>query len=173
MTQDELAELIDAHQAETFRYLKYLGANHAIAEDLLQETFIRAFKAKNAPDIQILVARRTWLRRIAQNLFFDHCRRNQKSPVSFSTLEVESAEAFWESEFLTHNDGFDCIEALESCLKTLPERQQMIVQGFYSERRSRIDLAELFGISPDGIKMSLRRIRTSLGNCIQQRITEP
>ena len=51
MDRDELESWILAHQAEIYRYVRYLGAeNSAVAEDLVQDTFLTAFKSESAPD---------------------------------------------------------------------------------------------------------------------------
>lgn len=172
MTKDALEELIEAHQAELFRYLRFIGADYSVAEDLLQETFLRAFRAKVAPEIHEHGARRAWLRRIAHNLFIDYCRRRSRSPVSFNSEDAETAEAFWKKGFYQHDEGFGCMEALEQCLKKLTESQRELVDAFYAARRSREDIAEAMGISPSGVKASLRRIRTALGECIQHQLSK-
>lgn len=171
MTSESLSELVEAHQAELFRYLRFIGADYSVAEDLLQETFLRAFKAKVVPGLENHGARRAWLRRIAHNLFIDHCRRSNRSPVSFSTEQAEVAEAFWNREFYQHDEGFGCIEALEQCLQGLGERQQQMIQAFYASRQSRVQIASDFGISDNGVKMALRRIRQSLATCIELKLS--
>lgn len=172
MTPQHLAEILDAHQTEIFRYLKYLGADHAVAEDLLQDTFLRAFEAKSVPDLDNAPVRRSWLRRIAHNLFMDFCRRKARSPITFDSPSADSAENFWQNEFLPHDEGLGCMEALEECLGGLPDRSRQMIDAFYRRRASRDELAQVFGISPDGVKMALRRIRQVLGDCIQQRLSQ-
>lgn len=172
MTKEVLEELVEAHQAEMFRYLRFVGADHAVAEDLLQETFLRAFKAVATPGLEDHRARRAWLRRIAHNLFIDHCRRHQRSPVSFSSEQADTAEAFWNTEFYQHDEGFGCMEALEHCLQKLTDRQREMIDAFYAARQSREDMASAFGISPEGVKMALRRVRHALGDCIQHQLSQ-
>jgi RNA polymerase sigma-70 factor (ECF subfamily) len=172
MTTETLTELIAAHQTELFRYLKYLGADHAAAEDLVQDAFLRAFRAAVTPDLENLNVRRAWLRRIAHNLFMDHCRRRAGSPVLFDSETADRAEAFWQNEFLPRDDGFGYMEALEGCLEQLPARSREMIDFFYARRRSRDELAGDFGISTDGVKMALRRIRQVLGDCIEQRLAQ-
>lgn len=172
MTQETLAELVEAHQAELFRYLRFIGADYATAEDLLQDTFLRAFRAKATPGLDQERARRAWLRRIAHNLFIDHCRRHQRSPVTFSSKQAEVAEDFWKQEFYQHDEGFGCYEALEQCLKRLNTNQRNLVEAFYNARQSREEIAESLGITPSGVKAALRRVRASLGECIQLRVSQ-
>lgn len=172
MTKDALTELVEAHQAELFRYLRFIGADYPVAEDLLQETFLRAFQAKAAPALHDHTARRAWLRRIAHNLFVDHCRRRGRSPVSFDSDAADTAEVFWSREFYQHDEGFGCMEALEQCMKRLSASQRELVDSFYAARRSREEIASSLGISPSGVKAALRRIRESLGECIQHRLSQ-
>jgi RNA polymerase sigma-70 factor (ECF subfamily) len=172
MTREELEELVEAHQAELFRYLRFIGADYSVAEDLIQEAFLRAFKSAASPGLHDHKARRAWLRRIAHNLFIDHCRRNQRSPVSFSSDQVETAEAFWNNHFYQHDEGFGCMEALEQCMKKLTKSQRELVDAFYAARQSRDEIADSLGITSSGVKASLRRIRAALGECIQHRLSE-
>jgi len=172
MTKEALEELMEAHQAELFRYLRFIGADYPVAEDVMQETFIGAFKSELSPDLDDHGARRAWLRRIAHNRFIDHCRRHKRSPVSFSSAQADSAEEFWNRDFFQHDQGFGCMEALELCLQKLTARQREMIDEFYAARRSRDDIASSLGISSDGVKMALRRIRHALGECIEQQIAE-
>lgn len=172
MTREGLEELIEAHQAELFRYLRFIGADYPVAEDMVQETFLKAFQAERFPDLGDMEGRRAWLRRIAHNSFIDHCRRHSRSPVSFSSEQAEVAEAFWEKDFIQHDEGFGCMEALESCLEKMSEKQRAMLDAFYSARRSRDEIAESMGITADGVKMALRRVRAALAKCIQQQLSK-
>jgi RNA polymerase sigma-70 factor (ECF subfamily) len=172
MTKEQLGELVEAHQAELFRYLRFIGADYSVAEDLLQETYLRAFKSAAAPGLHDHTRRRAWLRRIAHNLFIDHCRRRSRSPVSFSSEAAETAEDFWNQSFYQHDEGFGCMDALQQCLKKLNKSQREMIDAFYAERRSRDDIASALGITSSGVKASLRRIRQALGDCIQQKVSE-
>ena len=82
MQRDELERLIQMHQAPIYRYLRYLGADAALAEDLVQETFLATMKPSEhqpaAPDDALWPA---WLRGIARNLFLMECRRRRTSHV--------------------------------------------------------------------------------------------
>ncbi len=170
MNRDDLEMLVRAHQAELFRYLRYLGSDRATAEDLVQETFLAAFAAADRPDLSNEKLRSAWLRGIARNVFLNFCRRRKVSPVVVNSDTLEEAEATWSEKFLRGGDGFDFVEALRRCLDILPDRSREVIDMRYSEKRSRAELAELLEMTEDGIKSLLRRTRMILAECISARL---
>ena len=65
-------DFIDAHHVEILRYLVRLTGNTADAEDLFQDTFLRAFAAFGR--LRPASNRRAWIYRIATNTFLNHRR---------------------------------------------------------------------------------------------------
>jgi RNA polymerase sigma-70 factor (ECF subfamily) len=174
MTRDELETLVRTHQAELFRYVRYLGAGDcAAAEDLVQETFLAAFQSPNPPPAGDDRRQSAWLRGIARNLFLAYCRRQRISPVRADSATLEKAEALWATEFLRKGDGFDYVEALRQCLGHLGQRQRQVLDMRYAQKKSRVEMAQLLRMSQDGIKTALQRIRAMLMDCIQRRLETP
>ncbi|MBL8793694.1 MAG: RNA polymerase sigma factor [Planctomycetia bacterium] len=171
MNRDELATLVRTHQAEVYRYVRYLGAlDCARAEDLVQDTFLAAFRIPNAPPADDLRRQSAWLRGIARNLFLAHCRRERNSPVTMDSDSVERAETVWAREFLRDGDGFDYVEALRGCLATLADKQRQFLDLRYAQHKSRLEMAQALKMTQDGIKTALQRIRSALLECIQRRL---
>jgi RNA polymerase sigma-70 factor (ECF subfamily) len=171
MTRDELETLVRTHQAELFRYVRYLGAmDCAVAEDLVQEAFLAAFQSPNPPPSHEERRQSAWLRGIARNLFLGYCRRNRNSPVRTDSATVERAESLWAAEFLRDSDGFDYVEALRRCLGNLGRKQRQVLDLRYAQHKSRGEMAQMLQMSEDGIKSSLQRIRAMLFECIQRRV---
>ena len=171
MTRDDLETIVRIHQAELYRYLRYMGAeNQSVAEDIAQETFLAAFKSPDPPEPRGEKQQAAWLRGIARNLFLMHCRRARISPVRTDRVALERAESMWTGEFLREGDGFDYIEALRKCLSTLGERQRKLLDLQYGQNKSRSEIAEAAEMSEDGIKSLMRRLRASLGQCIRRRL---
>jgi RNA polymerase sigma-70 factor (ECF subfamily) len=170
VSRDELAALVGVHQAELYRYFFYLGAqDRAVVEDLLQETFLAAFRSAHAPRAADARSQAAWLRGIARNLFYAYCRKGKKQkPLDEATLQ--RAEEVWSREFLAAGDGFDYAEALRGCLLRLSARQRQLLDLRYAHDKSRAEMAELMSLTEDGVKMALRRIRALLADCIQQRL---
>ena len=72
MTEDPFEAVVAAHHAEIHRYLARATPCPGDADDLSQETFVRAYKAYRAlpPDANV----RAWLFTIATNLYRNHFR---------------------------------------------------------------------------------------------------
>jgi len=170
LDRDALTTLVRAHQAELFRYVRYLGARAPEAEDLVQETFIVAFGARNAPAPQSGRAMAAWLRGVARNLFLQHCRRQKRQATPMAPAVLEQAEHVWATEFLRAGDGFDYVEALRECVRKLTERQREALDLRYAKRTSRADMAGALAMTENGVKSLLRRIRSALADCIQNRL---
>src|SRR6266699_5943684 len=72
MTQDPFEAVVAVHHAEIHRYLVRTTSRSGDADDLSQETFVRAYEAYRAlpPDANV----RAWLFAIATNLCRNHFR---------------------------------------------------------------------------------------------------
>lgn len=169
MTPHELERLIDGHEVEMYRYLRYLGARQTSAEDLVQEVFLAAFRSTRPPPVEDSGRCAGWLRTIARNLFVSHLRKRVHDVRGTEPAALEEAEALWTAR--RHPERVsDELGALDECLGQLPERSRAMVNASYSDNRSRAEMAERFGMSEDGIKTALRRIRAALFECIQVRM---
>ncbi len=164
MNEETLTALVDTHESGIYRYLVYLGAGHAAAEDVLQDTFLAAYQNRSPENDPAKVG--AWLRGIARNIFRKHCRKRKMSPILFDDAALAAAESYWRE---TAETGFDQIMlALDSCLKKLPDKQRELIIMRYDKSISRRSMAELTGMTPDGIKSALRRIREGLADCIRR-----
>jgi RNA polymerase sigma-70 factor (ECF subfamily) len=76
MGQQPFETVVEAHHAEIYRYLLRVTSRSSEAEDLSQETFLRAYRAYRmlAPDANV----RAWLFTIATNLMRNHWRAERR-----------------------------------------------------------------------------------------------
>jgi RNA polymerase sigma-70 factor, ECF subfamily len=74
-----VAQLVASTQRDVIRFVAYLGGA-GDAEDLAQETIIRALKA--LPTFQARSSARTWLLAIARHTVLDHLRQRSRRPRS-------------------------------------------------------------------------------------------
>ncbi|MFO7898420.1 MAG: sigma-70 family RNA polymerase sigma factor [Planctomycetota bacterium] len=167
---DETFErLVAAHQAELTRYLVYLGAEHALAEDLVQETFLTVLEISVPPFFGDPRRRRGWLRGIARNLFLRQWERSRREPLRLDPQALELAEDAWSRTF-AGDDGAGYLAALQACAEEAPGRSRQILDLRYRQQKSRADMAAALSMTENGVKSALRRIRERLRDCVQRRL---
>jgi len=162
--QDALIELMHAHQRGVWRYLRFLGADAALADDLTQETFIAAFE-KPFDDLGPS-ATAAYLRTAARHLFLNVLRREKRNlPLG----AIEEAEQAW--NLLTpQGDSDQRLELLRKCLESLPQRGRRAIDLEYRDGRSGAEIALALESSEDAVKALLKRARGELRDCIEQKM---
>ena len=65
------------HSEQIYQFIYFLTFDHTLAEDLLQETFLRAHKARHTYRGEANAL--TWLRKIAKHTVVDHFKSKKKS----------------------------------------------------------------------------------------------
>jgi len=167
----DLPALIDQHQADVWRYLRYLGAEAADADDLTQETFLAL--SRSVFEERSINETAAYLRTVARNqlLMF---RRFQGRQID--TVQLEAAEQVWaetaESPGVEGRGMNTILETLADCLKTVDGRAREAIHLFYREDLSRTAMAAALDMKPEGIKTLLRRTRDLLRDCIQRKTSK-
>ena len=84
MAEDPFDGIVAAHHAEIFRYLRRVTRGAAEADDLSQETFLRAYRAYRSlgPEANV----RAWLFAIATNLARNHFRSEKRRRTAHATV---------------------------------------------------------------------------------------
>jgi RNA polymerase sigma-70 factor (ECF subfamily) len=76
------------HRGRIYRYLLSMARDRDVAEDLTQETLLRATRA--ADSLREPAAQVSWLYRVATNAFLDWVRTEQRRPVGYRDSGSES-----------------------------------------------------------------------------------
>ncbi|MBL8755861.1 MAG: sigma-70 family RNA polymerase sigma factor [Planctomycetes bacterium] len=157
--RDFAAGLVERHRPALARYLRVLGARPDELDDLLQEAFVVLLDREFvfAGDGQA----RTFLRATARNLFLR--RHRDQLP------QVEAAELVWDRR-CGDDDGDGYVDALRQCLQALPARSRTLVLECHEPDAVRGEVAQRFGLSVEGVKTALRRLRATLRQCIERRL---
>ena len=114
----DFGELVDRHQAELLRYVRRLTGNPATAEDLFQDTFLRAFGG--FARLRSGSNHRAWLYRIATNFFLNRRRaRGRRAEVALPPDLICTRP----SPFTVH-DGAAALAAVRLAIGRLPRRQR-------------------------------------------------
>lgn len=159
-------QLVRRHQRDVWRFLRWLGADRALADDLLQETFVRLLRRRR--DEGTLPtddrAMRAWLATTARNLFAN-ARRRARAGVPLD--DDATLVAVFERDIASRDERID---ALNECLAALPERSRAALDLHYRDRLDHRRLGAAFGLRAAGVKAMLRRLRRALADCIERRM---
>ena len=111
-------QLVEAHRREIYRLAYRLLGNHADADDLAQEAFLRVYRSLGR--FRGEASFRTWTTRIVLNLVTDR-RRELASHRPTSLEDLTPAEHPSEAG---KQDGFIQAEILRRAVGSLPKRQR-------------------------------------------------
>jgi RNA polymerase sigma-70 factor (ECF subfamily) len=161
----DLAGLVCRHQATVWRYVRFLGADRAEADDLTQDTFLAVARAAFVERDERQTA--GFLRTIARNQLLA-LRRKQNREIS--TVQLEAADTVWVAVADSGGGLDDYLEALRSCVEGLEGRARQAIDLHYRVGASRGAIANELAMQPDGVKSLLRRTRDVLRECIERKL---
>lgn len=158
------ARLIETHQAGVWRYLRAMGCDPTLADDLTQETFLAVLQR---PFQELSPAATTsYLRTTARNLLISHHRRAGRVT---AVEDVELLDRTW-ARWVGEDNGEDLLEALRDCLQRLGNRARLALDLRFRDARSRSEMAGILSLSEDGTKNLLQRAKQKLRDCIHEKL---
>jgi RNA polymerase sigma-70 factor (ECF subfamily) len=135
---------------EIYRYLWRMTYEDALAQDLTQETFLKAFRAyeKLPPQSH----HRAWLYRIATNTCHDHWRRNRPE-----VPWEEGAEDFWPSDenIAAQYEAQEALAHLQGAVAQLPPKQQQALILSRYQGLSYAEIAEVLGTNEASVRANV------------------
>ena len=160
------AELYRAESASVARLAYLLTGDRHLAEDLMQEAFLRVGSRLRHVSPEMFGP---YVRRTVVNLARSHFRRSAVRRKYAGTIETESELRRQRMEAGADSETRD---ALWNVLQTIPTRQrEAVVCRFYFDM-SEAETADALGISIGSVKSSTSRglaaLRVALGNEVEQ-----
>ena len=150
MTEREFGELVSQYSEQLYWNIRRMVNNHEDANDLLQNTFIKAWT--NADSFRNDSKISTWLYRIAVNETLDFIRRQQRQPNGESIDDFASLQ-----NSLRTDNNFDGDEAelkLHAAISTLPPAQRSVFNMKYFEDKKYSEISKILGTSEGALKAS-------------------
>jgi RNA polymerase sigma factor (sigma-70 family) len=161
--EEAFKDLVLRHKNKVFTAINLIVKDRYLAEDLLQESFIKAINTIKAGKYNEEGKFLPWIMRIGHNLAIDTFRRARRYPTVlmddgsniFDTLDFAVAPT--EDQRLRE----DSINKLKSHIQELPERQkEVLIMRAYLDMSFK-EIAEATGVS---INTALGRMRYALIN---------
>lgn len=151
-------EFVLEQQESLRRFLLSLcEGNQALADDLAQESFIKAYLAIHT--FSSKSGCKTWLFKIAYNHFIDYKRKQQPS-----TTDVDVANVLPSSYTA---DGTFEHENLYRAIAHLSDQERAVTLLFYMEDKSVKEIATIMDAKEGAVKMQLSRAREHIRNFLK------
>jgi RNA polymerase sigma-70 factor (ECF subfamily) len=165
---EALAELYDRYGQVVFRLILRMVRDNGVAEDLVQETFLRVWNRIGGFDSE-RGAVGPWLLAVARNRAIDYLRsRSNRNESTIELNETEHPELF--ADLSTDVFNFDLVRQVKRALDQLDSLQRQAIELAYFEGMSQSEIAERMGQPLGTIKTWMRRaiqqMRTALGGTV-------
>jgi RNA polymerase sigma factor (SigM family) len=166
--QLKLTNLYKQHARTLYFYLLKLSGSPQLAEDLTQETFVRATISLHEYEGE---EARAWLFKVARNAYLDEWRkqkRRKSTPVlSLFTSKEEMVSPYGlPEETLLIKEQY---KQLEDLLYFLPEQYRSILYLREYEGFSYQEIMEALQLTEEQVKVTLYRSRKRLANLAKQK----
>lgn len=158
-----LTELVLRHQEKVTAYVYSQIRDRHLAQDIIQETFLKVVKTLKRGDYKEEGKFAQWLMRIAHNLVIDYFRRQKRFPVVENSEEFDIFERLWLKEHSVEEQIIynQIIKDVARLIHYLPEEQREVVHMRLYENLSFKEIAEQTNVS---INTALGRMRYALIN---------
>ncbi len=164
------AAFVHRHERRVFGIALAITANRSTAEDVAQESFLRAWRHAAVFDPRRASAT-AWLSTITRNLAIDALRLRRAVPVDPADavwLELGNSEPAPEARAV-HSDAVDRVRA---ALLAVPvdQRRALVRSAFYGQSAAEIAEAEsiALGTAKSRIRLGLAKVRDLLGGEVDE-----
>jgi len=154
--------LFERWSARVLRFLERMVHDAATAEELLQETFLRVYRARESYAAESRFS--TWLYRIATNVALNELRRPLRKRVHASTDDEEASIeliAPGPTPEIAAHARLE-VSVLTEELERLPDRQRMALWLSAVEGHTYAEVAGILDTTPTSVKALVHRARSKL-----------
>jgi RNA polymerase sigma-70 factor (ECF subfamily) len=155
MDSDAFAGFYERSARPLWAYLARVSDDPTLADDLMQESFVRFLGASLPVDGE--VANRRYLFRIATNLLRDHWRRPRQASIE----EIPE-------EFFVATASSASADSLAPAMALMRPRERQLLWLAHAEGYSHREIAEITGLASASIRLLLFRARRKIANLLRQ-----
>ena len=153
----QLSKLAEAYQDELLKVCFIYLQDQQLAEDAVQETFLKAYKA--LPEFRGDSSPKTWLTRIAVNTCRDMHRK--------AWFRYIRQGEFPERIAAGSPDATDEVITVSAEIARLPEKLRVAVLLYYYQDMTVEEIAQTLGISQPSVSERLKRARERLRTALK------
>jgi RNA polymerase sigma factor (sigma-70 family) len=153
--------LVDRYQSKVFTTIYLIVKDQDVAEDLLQDVFVKVVQTIHSDRYSEEGKFQPWLMRIAHNLAIDHFRKAKRYPMILMEdgSNLFNSLHFAESSIEDHRVKEETLELVKKLIEELPEAQKEVLVMRHYLDLSFQEIADQTGVS---INTALGRMRYAL-----------
>ena len=150
MKEEDFRELVGKYSEQLYWHIRSLVGSHEDDDDLVQETFIKVWKA--LPSFRGESSLSTWLWRIATNEALGFLRKRRvRASLMFESLDAEAERVVDSDPWF---DGDKAQRQLAKAILSLPPKQRSVFCMRYFEELPYEQISEITGTSVGALKSS-------------------
>lgn len=163
--ESDYYSIVEQYQDVVRRFINMTVKNQWVADDLTQETFIKAYK--NLDSLEDISKIKSWLIRIAYNLCIDYFKTASKNKLDSldSIEEVFAANILPIGKQLERNEMSQCVQ--EKML-LLPQSYRTILCLSDIAGLTHYEIAEVLEVNVGNVKVRLHRARAKMKEILNQ-----
>ena len=162
LTETELLELYRRHTNMLYGYVsRRVGAERTLAEDIVQETWLRAVNSWRNKGIPNRPS--AWLVRVARNLLVSHFRRRRPDVVDPNELDMADERIAPET--------LSSAAIVNWGLSKMKRKQAELIEAFHFEGKTIREIAQQSGHSERAVEGRLRRARENLRKLLEPHVS--
>ncbi len=151
-------KLVDANKKQLYFHIRAIIYNHDDTDDVLQETFIKAFK--NIDSFKGNSKLSSWLYRIATNQALDFLKNKSKLiKIDIEEYQQQLLNNLSEDSYF---DGEEASILLHKAIASLPEKQQLVFKLKYFQELDYQAMSEILNTSVGALKASYHHATTKI-----------
>jgi RNA polymerase sigma factor (sigma-70 family) len=162
------AYLVDAYKDMVFSLAFKMTKNREEAEEVSQDTFIKAFKNLNKFKGDSKFS--TWLYRIGYHACLDAIKKNKNHNNSLEINEITFNKIQSVDTILQGIERKERATVMNDCLLKLPEEERSIIWMFYFDELSLKEIIEVTSLSEANLKVKLHRARKRLLAIVEENV---
>lgn len=152
-------ELYESHYERIYRLAYRYVKSQQDAEDVMQETFIKAFRGIKKFDFNISINFSAWIYQICVNCSFDHHRKRKKRKTDQTT---SLSDVHWEPEAENSSPeklaiSNQTLNQVKNALDVLSPKQRVIFDLRHLQHKALREIADRLHCSPSTVKKQLER----------------
>lgn len=154
-------EIYRLYAKEVYRYILSLCRDTALANDILQNTMLKAFS--NIGSFSGRCSVKTWLCSIARNEYFNHLKKSDNKNVSLDE-NMDSKSENPEERAISNLSAVDILKLVHSLEEPFRE---IFMLRFYGELNFS-EIGEVFGKSENWARVNFFRAREKLARMLEK-----